>query len=155
MKPSFQQAFNKALQQEELTQEDLVLLLQAQGEDAQALRNLANEVRHQAVGDVVHLRGIIEFSNYCSQQCHYCGLRAGNTALGRYRLTQEEIMTAAEAAVRRGYKTLVLQSGEDMNFSVEAITELVQELKKMDVAITLSCGERSYQVYEQSWLYQT
>jgi len=149
MKPSFQQAFNKALQQEELTQEDLVLLLQAQGEDAQALRNLANEVRHQAVGDVVHLRGIIEFSNYCSQQCHYCGLRAGNTALGRYRLTQEEIMTAAEAAVRRGYKTLVLQSGEDMNFSVEAITELVQELKKMDVAITLSCGERSYQVYEQ------
>lgn len=149
MQVTFQEALQKAQQQETLTQQDLVQLLQAQGEEAEALRQLADQVRHQAVGDVVHLRGIIEFSNYCSQQCHYCGLRAGNTAVGRYRLSQAEIIEAAQAAVKRGYKTLVLQSGEDVNFSAEAITELVQELKKMDVAITLSCGERSYQVYEQ------
>ena len=73
----------------------------------------ANRVRSEQVGDAVHLRGLVEISNHCARACHYCGLRAANQAVGRYRLTDEEIFNCALQAQQLGYGTLVLQSGED------------------------------------------
>jgi biotin synthase len=123
-------------------------LLSLPDEQIPELMAAANEVRKYTVGDSVHLRGIIEFSNYCKQHCCYCGLRADNSVIGRYRLSAEQIVDTAKAAAQAGYRTLVLQSGEDMKISPEAIAEITQEIKKFGVAITLSCGERSYDVYQ-------
>ena len=137
MRAEFINTLEKAAAKKELTHRDVVMLLSADEEEAKDLFFVANQVRQQAVGDSVELRGIIEFSNYCRQQCQYCGLRAGNKEIARYRLTKEEILAAAQTAVDSGYKTLVLQSGEDMRISDEEIAEITREVKKMDVAITL------------------
>ncbi|MGM9526114.1 MAG: [FeFe] hydrogenase H-cluster radical SAM maturase HydE [Peptococcaceae bacterium] len=138
----------KARHTHELSVEELVQLLSLPESDLPALMQAADEVRQNTVGNQVHLRGIIEFSNYCKQQCCYCGLRAGNCSIGRYRLTPEQILDTAAAAARVGYRTLVLQSGEDPQIAVETIAELTSEIKKMGMAVTLSCGERSYAVYQ-------
>lgn len=128
--------------------EELVRLLTIPDEQLPLLMAAADEVRQKTVGDQVHLRGIIEFSNYCRQHCCYCGLRADNGAIGRYRLSAEQILEAATAAAQVGYRTLVLQSGEDPLIPTEVIAELTREIKKLGVAVTLSCGERSYAVYQ-------
>lgn len=107
----------------------------------------ADEVRRCNVGDEVHLRGLIEISNRCSRQCGYCGLRAGNTALERYRMTHDEILDAAAQAVRFGYGTVVLQAGEDRGLTREWVSDLVARLRAGEqtskLAITLSLGERA------------
>ena len=77
------------------------------------LFDYANQIRKQYVGDEVHLRALIEFSNICKRQCYYCGLRSANREIERYRLTKEEIISCAKDAFNLGYKTVVLQSGED------------------------------------------
>ena len=139
----------KAQHDDNLSFSELVTLLSIPDEYLPVLMEAANHVREQNVGNSVHLRGIIEFSNYCSQQCCYCGLRAGHTSANRYRLTPEQILDTARAAARTGYRTLVLQSGEDSAIPAEVIADLTREIKKLDVAVTLSCGERSYEVYQQ------
>lgn len=151
MSISFQEAFQKAEAQPALLcHDDLTALLSAASAEQIELMSLADGIRRQTVGDSVHLRGIIEFSSHCSQMCCYCGLRAGNSSMKRYRLSTEEIVAAARKAVQNGYRTLVLQSGEDPGIAVEQITEIIREIKQLDVAITLSCGERSYDTY-QKW----
>ena len=139
----------KAQHDDNLSFSELVALLSIPDEYLPVLMEAASHVREQNVGNSVHLRGIIEFSNYCSQQCCYCGLRAGHTSANRYRLTPEQILDTARAAARTGYRTLVLQSGEDSAIPAEVIADLTREIKKLDVAVTLSCGERSYEVYQQ------
>lgn len=148
MSQVFQQVLKKAENKESLTKEDIKILLSATGDEAQSLYRLANSVRKQWVGDQVHLRGIIEFSNFCRQHCQYCGLRADNKALQRYRLTKEQILEAARHAVDNGYKTLVLQGGEDVQITNQDIADIVVEIKKMDIAVTLSFGEHPYEVYK-------
>lgn len=138
----------KARNTHALSYEELLQLLSLPEQEIPALMETANDVRQRVVGDVVHLRGIIEFSNYCKQNCTYCGLRAGHQHACRYRLTKEQILTTARSAVAVGYRTLVLQSGEDSAISVETIATITQEIKSMGVAVTLSCGERSYDVYQ-------
>ena len=138
----------KARSSSDLRYEELVQLLSIPDEQLPLLMHAANEVRKNSVGDEVHLRGIIEFSNYCRQQCCYCGLRAGHSTAGRYRLTYEQILDTAEAAAKTGYRTLVLQSGEDPAISPAFVADITREIKKLDVAVTLSCGERSYEVYK-------
>lgn len=138
----------KAQTTAELTHEELVQLLSLPETELPALMAAANEVRQNTVGNQVHLRGIIEFSSYCKQHCCYCGLRADNGQIERYRLTPAQILDTAQAAVKIGYRALVLQSGEDPLIPVETIAELTHEIKKMGVAVTLSCGERSYEVYQ-------
>jgi biotin synthase len=108
----------------------------------------ANEVRKQYVGEEVHLRGLIEFSNICKQNCLYCGLRKDNSNIERYRLSDEEIFDFAQKAVSYDYKTLVLQSGEDAYFNTERLTDIVKKLKTLDVAVTLSIGERTKEEYK-------
>lgn len=107
----------------------------------------ADRIRHENVGDNVHLRGLIEFSNICKHQCKYCGLRSENKAIDRYRILPDEILRYAQKAVNMGYKTLVLQSGEDEYFSSNIMCEIIQAIKKLDVALTLSIGERTFEEY--------
>ncbi len=107
----------------------------------------ADEIRRKYVGEEVHLRAIIEFSNICTQHCLYCGLRADNKNLQRYRMSPEEIIERARLIAKLGIKTIVLQSGEDPYYTTEIISHLITEIKKLDVAITLSIGERELEEY--------
>ena len=107
----------------------------------------ADKVRQQYVGDGVHLRGLIEFSNICRQDCMYCGLRRDNGKIERYRLTEDDIVRLAEKAKGYGYRTVVLQSGEDAYFTAERLASIVRRIHAMDLAITLSVGERPREDY--------
>ncbi|MCE5266595.1 MAG: [FeFe] hydrogenase H-cluster radical SAM maturase HydE [Planctomycetaceae bacterium] len=110
------------------------------------LWRLADQTRQQYVGGEVHLRGLIELSNYCVRLCGYCGLRAGNAALRRYRMTDEEVMASVRSAVGYGYGTVVLQSGEDPQLTGPRISDLVRRIKReTPLAVTLSLGERTYE----------
>lgn len=108
----------------------------------------ADAVRKQHVGDQVHLRGLIEFSNICKQNCCYCGLRRDNHKLSRFRQAPQEIVQMAERAVACGYHTIVLQSGEDDWFTVEIMVDIIRKIKKLGVAVTLSIGEKSFAEYQ-------
>lgn len=104
----------------------------------------ADEVRRENVGDQVHLRGLIEISNYCARECGYCGIRAGNSSVGRYRMTIDEIMQCVGEAVDYGYGTVVMQAGEDYGIKAEWLANIVRRIKsETRLAVTLSLGERS------------
>lgn len=137
----------KAEQLHQLSKEEIVLLLNSNEYDKE-LFAAADRVRKQYVGDEVHLRGLIEFSNICKRNCLYCGLRVGNKNIERYRLQPEEIIDLGRKAVGYGYKTLVLQGGEDDYFNVERMTYIIKELKKLNVAVTLSIGEKTLEEYK-------
>ena len=103
----------------------------------------ADQTRQQAVGGQVHLRGLVELSNHCVRLCGYCGLRAENGKLARYRMSQDEVMACAHQAVAFGYGTVVLQSGEDPGIEAPWMTNLVRRIKaETPLAVTLSLGER-------------
>lgn len=104
----------------------------------------ADDVRRENVGDEVHLRGLIEFSNYCVRECGYCGLRAGNRRIDRYRMTAAEILGCVHQAVAYGYGTVVLQSGEDYGIEADWLTDVIRQIKReTTLAVTLSLGERA------------
>jgi biotin synthase len=108
------------------------------------LWQLADTTRQRYVGGEVHLRGLVEFSNYCIRLCAYCGLRAPNGGLVRYRMSEDEILTCARQAVAFGYGTLVVQSGEDPGTTAEWMAAVVRRVKaETPLAVTLSLGERS------------
>lgn len=138
---------NKAENTHSLEKNDLVALLSDNTFDEEIFK-AADRVRKKYVGDEVHLRGLIEFTNICKRNCLYCGLRRDNKNISRYRLTEEEIINFARKAVSYGYKTLVLQGGEDDYFTKERLVNTLKEVKKLDVAITLSIGERPYEEYK-------
>jgi biotin synthase len=107
------------------------------------LWRLADETRKRAVGDAIHLRGLIEISNYCVRQCGYCGLNARNRDIERYRMSEEEILGCADDAVAFGYGTVVMQAGEDYGLTTEFISRVVRQIKaRTPLAVTLSLGER-------------
>ena len=109
----------------------------------EALWRQADAMRRQHVGDAVHLRGLVEISNYCVRQCAYCGLRAGNKTLSRYRMEADEILAAAQQAARFGYGTVVLQAGEDYGIGPAWMAGVVRQIKaETPLAVTLSLGER-------------
>ena len=108
----------------------------------------ADKVREKYVGNAVHLRGLIEFSNICKCSCKYCGIRKENTSVQRYRMTEEEILSLAQKAKEYGYKTVVLQSGEDSFFSKEKMVSIIKKIKEMGFALTLSIGEKTYEEYK-------
>lgn len=138
----------KAQLTQNLSKEEIIALLSTSSFD-QELYKAADETRQKFVGDCIHLRGLIEFSNICKQNCLYCGLRRDNTNVHRYRLTSEEIIDFAQKAKAYGYKTVVMQSGEDAFFTTEKLAPILKEVKKLDLAITLSIGERTYDEYKQ------
>lgn len=138
---------NKAETKHELTKEEIVKLLE-NSEYNKEIYEAADRVRKKYVGDEVHLRGLIEFSNICKQNCLYCGLRTSNQNVKRYRLEVEEIINLAKKAKTYGYKTLVLQSGEDEYYTLVKMKYIIKEIKKLSMALTLSIGEKSYEEYK-------
>lgn len=137
----------KAEQQHILSRDEIIALLLA-GEAETELFLAADRVRKKYVGDGVLLRGLIEFSSYCRQNCCYCGLRRDNKEAQRFRLNESEIFCLAKRAEGYGYRTVVLQSGEDAFFTAERLAAVIREIKKLDLAVTLSIGERSFDEYK-------
>ena len=131
-----------------LTKNEIIEYLKTDNKNKE-LFETADKVRKENVGDEVHLRGLIEFSNICKRQCKYCGLRSENKKLERYRLSKEDILKCAQNAVKLGYKTVVLQSGEDDYFSTDILCKIIKEIKKLDVALTISIGEKTYEEYKE------
>lgn len=129
----------------QFTRTQIIELLQ--DSHPQALFEQADRVRREFVGDGVYLRALIEFSNYCKNDCLYCGIRKSNLNAHRYRLTPKQIVDTARQAAGYGYKTIVLQSGEDLWFDTDKLCEIIREIKKLDVAITLSIGEKTREEY--------
>ncbi|MDT8308072.1 MAG: [FeFe] hydrogenase H-cluster radical SAM maturase HydE [Bacteroidales bacterium] len=139
------------LQKKELTRDDIIMLLRTGKEDRQLLYAHAAAVKEQYVGKKVYFRGLIEFSNICSKNCFYCGIRSGNNKVDRYYLTEEEVLEAVRYAYDEQYASLVIQSGErnDKKFT-DTITGLLEKIAKMTYGkmhITLSLGEQSKDVY--------
>ena len=129
-----------------LTKAEIIKLLTEV--DAEELYKQADIVRHQNVGDAVHLRGLIEFSNICRNNCLYCGIRKANPNVKRYHLSEAELIETARRAAVIGFKTIVLQSGEDMFYDSDKMCRIIEQIKKNDVAVTLSIGERNYEEYK-------
>lgn len=145
------QVWDKINNAVELDRDDLISLLGIEDDDESALLfDLANKIRQQEVGDEIHLRGLIEFSNYCRKDCNYCGLRRHNKKLDRYRMETDEIINSVLQAARLGYHTVVLQSGEDPYYTLDRLCRLLESIKEQtDAAITLSIGERPREEYQQ------
>lgn len=138
--------------QHDLTDEQLLELLDNMDDANRAyLIEKAHETRMEVYGDRVFMRGLIEFTNYCKQNCLYCGIRAENTDVERYRLSVEEVLKCCETGYWLGYRTYVLQGGEDPYFTDERLIEMITAIKKRfpDTALTLSLGERSRESYEK------
>lgn len=108
----------------------------------------ADRVRKKYVGDEVHLRGLIEFSNICKRNCMYCGLRRDNKNIKRYRIEPDKIIELATKAAGYGYKTVVMQSGEDDYYTVDRLKYIISNIKKLDIAVTLSIGEKTFEEYK-------
>ncbi len=137
----------KAAEQHSLNREELIALLR-NDEINRQLFETADEVRRQQVGDGIHLRGLIEFSNFCRNNCRYCGLRRDNFNIERYRIDEDTIFKLAEhAAVNMKLRTVVLQSGEDLHFTTEKLCSIIRRIKSLGVALTLSIGEKSLEEY--------
>ena len=119
--------------------------------DEELAHQLARECTEKYYGRGVYTRGLIEFTNYCKNNCHYCGIQRVNQEVERYRLSKEEILSCCEEGYRLGFRTFVLQGGEDPYFTDEKIVEIVQAIKKgfPDCAVTLSIGEKSRASYEK------
>ncbi|WP_083606759.1 [FeFe] hydrogenase H-cluster radical SAM maturase HydE [Paenibacillus helianthi] len=135
-----------------LDKQELVDLLSHLGGDLRRqLYDLAHAARIRTYGRAVYLRGLIEFSNICKQNCLYCGLRSGNKSLSRYRLLPEEILNCCREGYALGYRTFVLQSGEDDWYTTEKLVLLIAAVKQLfpDAALTLSIGERDDECYSR------
>lgn len=118
------------------------------GETAAMLYSRADSVRKRYIGDGIYLRGLIEFSSFCRNRCHYCGLSRGNSSLPRYRMTADEIQCAVQNVVSCGISTVVLQSGEDEGIDPSWMRDLIVEIKsRHNVAVTLSLGEWHREAY--------
>lgn len=119
--------------------------------DLENVRSEADAVRKKMYGDEVYIRGLIEFSNFCKNDCFYCGIRASNKNAERYRLSKEQILECCAEGHALGFRTFVLQSGEDDVFGDDEIGEIVREIKNAnpDCAVTLSVGERARSSYQK------
>lgn len=143
---------DKLEEQHTLSLDEYRLLAQVPSDDerfyaAQKARRLADE----AYGKTVYIRGLIEFSNICKNNCFYCGIRAGNHNCERYRLTEEEILDCCRIGYELGFRTFVLQGGEDLHFTDDVFCNIIQQIKIRypECAITLSLGERSRESYQR------
>lgn len=119
-------------------------------EDEELIYSYAREVREKYYGKEVYLRGLIEFSNYCKNDCKYCGIRRSNENASRYRLSTEEILECCDKGYALGFRTFVLQSGEDLFYTNEKICDIVSRIKANhpDCAVTLSIGEKTREEYQ-------
>lgn len=146
----------KLIEQGFLSKDEYITLLGNYTEEQRLrLQAKAVELRKQYYGNKVFVRGLIEFTNYCKNNCYYCGIQASNGEAKRYRLTKEEILECCDTGWKLGFHTFVLQGGEDPFFTDDQIVDIVREIKKQypESAVTLSIGEKtkeSYQRYKEA-----
>ncbi|MCG8697164.1 MAG: [FeFe] hydrogenase H-cluster radical SAM maturase HydE [Bacteroidales bacterium] len=136
-----------------MNKNEIIQLLQSEGEDKKALFQRSMKVKEEVLGNFVYFRGLIEFSNACAKNCLYCGIRKDNKVVERYNLTDKEIVEAAEFSLEHGYGSIVLQSGEIISDSfTKRITKLLDAIHKATqnkLRVTLSVGEQSRETYKQ------
>lgn len=135
-----------------LTKDELIYLLDNIDEYSKSyLFQLAQYTLEKTYGRRLFVRGLLEFTNYCKNNCMYCGIRRENRNVERYRLSEDEILLSLDEGYRLGYKTFVLQGGEDPFFTDELFVKLISKIKNIysDVALTLSIGERSFESYKK------
>jgi biotin synthase len=141
------------LEKEEFTKENIVSLLETTGENRTILFNRSAEIKEKYIGKKVWFRGLIEFSNICSKDCLYCGIRKGNSNISRYNLSDEEILAAARFAYINRYGSIALQSGElESQFvatRIESLLHKIKELSHGELGVTLSVGEQEPEVYKR------
>ncbi|MEE1516015.1 MAG: [FeFe] hydrogenase H-cluster radical SAM maturase HydE, partial [Lachnospiraceae bacterium] len=127
------------------------LLLDSNPQTEELLRQRAVAVRQQVYGKKVYIRGLIEFTNYCKNDCYYCGIRRSNKKASRYRLSIEEILDCCKRGYALGFRTFVLQGGEDGYYTDERLCHIIGEIRSLypDCAITLSIGEKSKESYQR------
>ncbi|MEZ5070481.1 MAG: [FeFe] hydrogenase H-cluster radical SAM maturase HydE [Bacteroidales bacterium] len=146
-------SFEKILNQETFERNDLIRMLDAEGEDRQALFQKAAWVKRQEVGRKVHFRGLVEFSNHCAKDCYYCGIRKSNRETQRYNLTDDQILQAARFAHENNYGSFVMQAGElESPAFTQRVENLLREIKSLSggkLGITLSLGEQEREVYDR------
>lgn len=144
----------KLNQEKRLTKAEWILLIQNRDEEtAEYLFELARSIRKDHFGNKIYTRGLIEFTNYCKNNCFYCGIRRDNREADRYRLTLEQILECCKNGYALGFRTFVLQGGEDGCYTDERMIEIIHTIKKHypDCAITLSLGERSCESYQRMY----
>ena len=142
---------NKLNRQHQLNSDEWVELLRCNDEKvAKYAEQVAREQAKKIFGNKIYVRGLIEISNYCKNNCFYCGIRRGNTSVERYRLTKEQILACAEEGYALGFRTFVLQGGEDAAFTDVWMCDVISQLRENfpDCAITLSLGERTRESYQ-------
>lgn len=139
---------NLLLNNRDLSDSELKALLEMSALD-NLLFSSADSIRRQNYGDEVYIRGLIEFTNYCKNNCFYCGIRKDNKKAVRYRLSKDEILSCCNEGYTLGFRTFVLQGGEDPYYNDKLICEIVSEIRENypDCAITLSIGEKSKESY--------
>lgn len=144
---------DKFLELHTLSKSEYLELLQCweNEEVVNRLKTEAVRLRKQYYGDKVFTRGLIEFTNYCKNNCYYCGIRNGNRHVDRYRLTEDEILECCQTGYELGYHTFVLQGGEDPYYHDERMEQIIRAIKGNfpDCALTLSLGEKSYESYRR------
>lgn len=143
---------DRLVKERDLTDEEFEkLILCEDKETIEYLASKAREVRESIYGKEVYLRGLIEFTNYCKNDCLYCGIRRSNKNAERYRLTEEQILNCCEVGYKLGFRTFVLQGGEDAYFNDDVLVPLIKEIKEKypDCALTLSVGEREKDSYQK------
>ena len=135
-----------------LNNDELKILIEnINDEDMEHLRKKARQKADEIYGKQVFVRGLIEFTNYCKNDCYYCGIRASNKCAERYRLNKEDILNCCEQGHTLGFRTFVLQGGEDLHYSDDEMCNIISSVKSAypDCALTLSVGERSYDTYKR------
>jgi biotin synthase len=138
--------------QQMLTREEFITLLtKLTEEDKQYLRERARVVAKSQFGNKIYTRGLIEFTNYCKNDCYYCGIRRSNRNVTRYRLSLEDVLRCCEQGHELGFRTFVLQGGEDLRYSDDEMVEIIKAIKQEfpDCALTLSIGEKSKESYQR------
>ncbi len=142
----------KLIQSGKLTLEEYEYLIDNRNSEiSEYLKVEAVKKRKEVYGNSVFIRGLIEVSNICKNDCLYCGIRASNKECDRYRLTKDEILSSCQEGYSLGFRTFVMQGGEDLHFTDEVLVDIISEIKKKypDCAITLSLGERSFESYQK------
>lgn len=150
MEEQLQTLVDKLEAQNRLNREEWIQLIKGRTPElAQYIFEKARKIRQAYYDTDVYIRGLIEFTNYCKNDCYYCGIRRSNSRAHRYRLSEEQILRCCHQGYTLGFRTFVLQGGEDGYFTDERMVSLVKEIRKNypDCAITLSIGERSYDSY--------
>lgn len=136
--------------QENLNKETLLRALSLNRDEAQVLFEYSNKVREEYCGNLVHIRGLVEINNICKRNCNYCGVRAFNSDLERYKMSFEEIYNTALEIYKNNIKTIVMQGGENNLYSNSEFCDLIKEIKSnTNLAVTLSLGEHSYNTYKK------